>query len=490
MSLTQEPPRQPLDSSPPTDPADRRPGGRHIGWEPLVRRLHFYAGILIAPFLIVAVVSGGLYALAPGLEKVVYREQLHTDSTGQARPVADQIRAAMATRPDLALSAVRPAAAPGDTTRVLFDDESLGESERMAVFVDPVTARPVGELVSYGSAGALPLRTWISQLHRHLHLGEPGRVYSELAASWLWVIALAGLALWIARYRRMRRDRKARLISVDRSTEGRARTLNWHGAVGVWIVVGVLFLSATGLTWSRFAGDNIGELRQALSWTTPSVSTSLDDSATSAGAHSGHGDHTAGHDGAGGAAVADAVGQVDSVLAVADRIGVTDDVEVSVPTGPATAFTVAETRRPWQFSPNSVSIDGATGHVVDASWFADWPLAAQLTTWGIALHMGLLFGLVNQIALLLLAIGLLAVIVRGYQMWWQRRPRRAHRFLAVGRPPLRGAWRGVPVTTIAAVIVIVAAVGWFIPLLGISLAAFILVDGAVGYANQLRRKRS
>ncbi|GAA3726375.1 PepSY-associated TM helix domain-containing protein [Gordonia hankookensis] len=489
MSLTQEPPRQPLDSSPPTDPAARPPGGRHIGWEPLVRRLHFYAGILIAPFLIVAVVSGGLYALAPSLEKVVYREQLHTDSTGPARPVADQIRAAMAARPDLTLSAVRPAAAPGDTTRVLFDDPSLGESERMAVFVDPVTARPVGELVSYGSAAALPMRTWISQLHRHLHLGEPGRLYSELAASWLWVIALAGLALWIARYRRMRHGRAARLISVDRSTKGRARTLNWHGAVGVWIVVGVLFLSATGLTWSRLAGDHIGELRQALSWTTPSVSTSLDDSTMPAGGPSGHGDHAAGHAGAGNTGVADTVGQVDSVLAVADRIGVTDHVEVSVPTDTTTAFTVAETRQPWQFSPNSVSIDGANGHVVDVSWFADWPLAAQLSTWGIALHMGLLFGLANQIALLLLAIGLLAVIVRGYQMWWQRRPRRSERVLAVGRAPLRGAWRELPVPTIVAIIVIAVAVGWFIPLLGISLAAFILVDGAVGYVNQSRRNR-
>src|SRR3546814_5866764 len=80
---------------------------------------------------------------------------------------------------------VRPSPAAGETTRVLFTDPSLGESERLAVFVDPVLAQPVGELAVYGSSGSLPLRTWISQLHRHLHLGEPGRLYSELAASWM-----------------------------------------------------------------------------------------------------------------------------------------------------------------------------------------------------------------------------------------------------------------------------------------------------------------
>lgn len=42
----------------------------------------------------------------------------------------------------------------------------------------------------YGTSGILPLRTWLDYLHRNLLLGDVGRVYSELAASWLWVTAL------------------------------------------------------------------------------------------------------------------------------------------------------------------------------------------------------------------------------------------------------------------------------------------------------------
>lgn len=171
-----------------------RPGA---GLTALLRRLHFYAGILVAPFLIVAAVSGGLYALAPSIEQWAYRDLLHTESTGAHLPLTRQVTEAVEARPDLELSAVRPADGDGATTRVLFTDPALGPSERHAVFIDPVTGAVLGESVSYGSGAALPFRTWVSELHRHLHLGEAGRLYSELAASWLAVVALGGLILWI-----------------------------------------------------------------------------------------------------------------------------------------------------------------------------------------------------------------------------------------------------------------------------------------------------
>lgn len=77
---------------------------------PLVMRLHFYAGLFIAPFLIVAAVSGGLYAIAPTAEQWVYRDLVHTDSSGPTAPLTDQIRAAQRVEPDLDVAAVRPAA--------------------------------------------------------------------------------------------------------------------------------------------------------------------------------------------------------------------------------------------------------------------------------------------------------------------------------------------------------------------------------------------
>ncbi|WP_455901240.1 PepSY-associated TM helix domain-containing protein [Rhodococcus gordoniae] len=453
---------------------------------PLIMRLHFYAGVLIAPFLLIATISGGLYAIAPTLEQVLYRDLLHVDTSGPALPVADQVRAARQLRPDLTVSAVRPASEAGETTRVLFTDPSLGESERTAVFIDPVTASSTGESVVYGSSSALPVRTWISQLHRHLHLGEPGRLYSELAASWLWVVALGGMYLWVQRYRtqRIRNMESARLLTVDRNAQGRKRTLGRHGATGMWIVIGLIFLSATGLTWSKYAGENIGELRTTLSWTTPSTDAALGASAAAgSGGHDDHGGH--------GVASADprtldrTIDFLDAALILAAENEVGGRVEMSIPADEHTAVTVTETRQPWQFVTDAVAVDPATGAVTDVNRFADWPLAAKLTAWGIGLHMGILFGLLNQVVLLGLAIALATVIVYGYLMWWERRPARGSR--RIPRPPLRGAWRRVPPAAALAVVAATVVVGWFVPLLGLSLLAFLVVDVVVGL---LQRRRS
>lgn len=453
----------------------------------LIRRLHFYAGIFVAPFLVVAAVSGGLYAIAPTLEQFVYRDYLHVESTGPTAPISEQIAAAQAVRPDLTVAAVRPSAAEGRTTRVLFTDPRLGESERLSVFVDPVTARPVGELVVYGSSSALPLRTWISQLHRHLHLGDPGRLYSELAASWLWVIALGGAYLWVQRYRAARARSAAatpRLWTVKRAARGRNRALGMHGAIGLWITVGLVFLSATGLTWSKYAGENVTSLRTSLGWTTPAVTASL--SGADAGPSGGHDGHGGGHDGApAGADIADTnVARVDDVLEAAAGAGVTGEVEVSIPSAGDTAFVASQTRQPWRFSTDSVAVDGSTGTITDTSRFADWPLAAKLTTWGIALHMGILFGLLNQIALLVLAMALLTVIVVGYTMWWRRRPTRGTQ--RWGRPPARGTLRRLHPGGMAAIVTGSVLIGWFVPLLGLTLLGFVVVDMVVGVFQRRR----
>ncbi|WP_240670527.1 hypothetical protein [Actinoplanes solisilvae] len=92
--------------------------------------------------------------------------------------------------------------------------------------------------------------------------------------------------------------------------------------------------------------------------------------------------------------------------------------------------------------------------------------------------------------LALLAVGVLCVIVWGYRMWWQRRPTRVGRGALVGAPPVpRGAWQQLPPWTIVVGVPLVIALGWVIPLFGIPLAGFLLVDILVG-AWRSRRGRA
>lgn len=162
----------------------------------LITRLHFYIGLFIGPFIFVAAFTGVLYVVTPQIENALYKEVLTTQSKGTAQPLSAQIHTAKASlQNNLTLFAVRPAPHLGDTTRVMFLD-STSPSGARAVFVDPVTLAITGELAVYGTSGVLPFRMTLDFLHRQLLLGEFGRVYSELAASWLWLVALGGLYLW------------------------------------------------------------------------------------------------------------------------------------------------------------------------------------------------------------------------------------------------------------------------------------------------------
>ncbi|MEV4126252.1 PepSY domain-containing protein [Nocardia sp. NPDC049707] len=455
------------------------------GGYPLVLRLHFYAGIFVAPFILIAAVTGALYAISPTLESITSHDLLTVEANGEMRPLSEQVTAAVAVQPDLQPVAIAPAPGADDTTRVLFDDPSLGESERRAVFVNPYTAQPVGSDVVYGSSGALPMRTWIDRLHRDLHLGEPGRIYSELAASWLWVVALAGLMLWIRRVRgRRNRNSAAWLLAPDGSRQGRGRSMNWHGAVGVWIMPVILMMAATGMTWSTYAGENITELREQLSWTTPAVSTALPGATTpehSGGEHHGGSDHAPAP-----VDIPTRIAQLDGVYAAARANGITQGAEIAIPAKPGVAFAVKERRMSGTYTVDAVAVDGATGTVTDKLAYTDWPIMAKLSNWGIQFHMGLMFGLLNQLLLLVVMIGLIVVLVLGYLMWWQRRPTRGASRFAVGRAPRRGALRQTSLWLAVPMVAAALVVGWFVPLVGLSLLAFLVVDVIVGLVTRKR----
>ncbi|MFT2707607.1 PepSY-associated TM helix domain-containing protein [Clavibacter zhangzhiyongii] len=449
------------------------------GWFlPLLLRLHFLAGILVGPFILVAALSGAAYALSPSIERVVYAHELRAPATGAIVPLAAQVEAAEAVVGGSGtLVAVRPAPAPGDTTRVMFAGEGLRASESRAIFVDPADASIRGDLHVYGTSGALPLRSAISDVHRTLGLGDVGRIYSELAASWLGIVTLAGLGLWIARWRRSPRRRD--LVRPDPRATGYRRILSWHAATGVWLVAGALFLSATGITWSQSAGQNVTDLRAALSWQAPALPTAL---GAEAGTGGGAADPHAGHHASAVPATPAAVDPAtfDDVLRVAQGVNVdTGLVEIKPPATAGTAWTVSEIQRSFPTQVDQVAVDGSTLQVVGRTDFAEYPFPAKLARWGVDTHQGTMFGLPNQILLAVTALGIAAMVVFGYLMWWKRRPGVAR----PGSPAPAGALVRAPWWGIAAVVATGVVVGLFLPLVGIPLVGFVLLDALVTAAR-------
>ncbi|MEU7068897.1 PepSY domain-containing protein [Streptomyces narbonensis] len=458
---TEAPPSEATEATEATGTAGNTPrkAGTWSALRPLVLRLHFYAGVLVAPFLLVAAASGLLYALSFQAEKVIYAHELEVPVGDRTLPLSQQVNIARKVNPNGTVTAVWPGAEPDASTRVLMADPDVPEGTSLAVFVDPYTGEVRGQLPSFGSSGALPLRTWIDGLHADLHLGELGRNYSELAASWLWVIALGGLLLWLGRRRKNRRA----LFVPEGGPKSRRRTLSWHGSVGLWAVTGLVLLSATGLTWSRYAGENIGAVQDGLGGATPTLTATLGGAAGGGSEHEGHG---AGHQQTGTAPQGPDIG-VDKAVEAARAAGI-DSPRISVVLpADGKGYVVKETDTQFPLQLDSAAVNPADGTVLDRLAFADYPLLAKLTRIGIDAHTGVFLGLFNQLALAALALSLILLILWGYRMWWQRRP---------GRPVARGAWRKVPVTMLLPLAAVTALVGWFVPLLGLSLLLFLAVD--------------
>lgn len=441
-------------------------------WVAFITRLHFYIGLFIGPFIFVAAVTGTLYVLTPQIENSLYKKELFISSQGTPRSLAEQVLAAKQEVDDsYTLSAVRPAPAAHMTTRVMFAKPTLGESESRVIFVNPITLDITGDTIAYGTSGILPFRTTLDYLHRNLLLGDIGRNYSEIAASWLWLTTLGGIFLWFYY--------KHKNTAAISQKSAYLKERRWHGLLGLWIMIGLLFLSATGLTWSRWAGNNIGELRQQLGWVTPSVSTQLAPENTQHmmhmhGEHAGHGEHTEHHMQMTNTTEKYRYPETDfdDVYAVAKTAGIHAAMtEIVPPKAADRAWVVKEIDRSWPTQVDTVAINAHTMQVTQRADFKDYPLIAKLIRWGVDIHMGVFGGVINQIIMAVFGMALATMVALGYTMWWKKRPGPA-----ASSATLLQAWKALPVWGRFMIVVAAILLGSFLPMMGLTLIVFIGID--------------
>lgn len=408
-------------------------------WTALWQLLHRYAGLFIAPFIFVAAFTGMLYAITPALEQWLYQDQLTVPPTQQsAQPLSRQVEAAQQhLSPHANIVAVRPADTPTQSSRIIFNDPSRNLSNQ-AVFIDPYTLQIKGQLAVYGTSGVLPLRTTLDHLHRDLLLGETGRLYSELAASWLGLLALSGFYQWIKK-----RKILAKAVSPSGHLGRRLKRQQLHSWLGLIILPFLLFFSVTGLTWSNWAGDQISVIRQVLGWQTPVLQNKLQahgsshQFATSQPSNHEHGDghqslapeHTA-HQALSTQNLSDGSVQTlpvqptwqasnfDTALGLAREHGLTaSKLQIRPARDRQSTWIVEEIDHRWPIQVDSVSLDISRRTVVDQLQFEQYPLVAKLIRWGIDAHIGVLFGWVNQLVLALVSALLCLTIVVAYRAW-------------------------------------------------------------------------
>jgi uncharacterized iron-regulated membrane protein len=416
--------------------------------------VHFLAGILVAPFLAVLCLTGLIYVFSPQIHDSLYHSDLYVSRvSGPARPVSEQVQAALRAHPESTLKSIITAPAPNRTMRVVLS--TPGSATDRTVYVDPYTNYINGELSTVNNR--LPANTWLRALHSNLQLGQVGRVYAELAASWLPLLVIGGLLLWFARTRRKRRLREVLLPSTKGKT-GWTRLRGVHGSLGLWLAVGLLVASVTGLSMSHFAGGRGNQSVDPINLRAPTLAAAPVPAPANA----------------------QPIG-IDRALAIARSEGLRGELTVTPAGRGGTPYTAAESSEGLRIQRDSIAIDPYTARVTERLGWRDYSLLAKLSILGAEFHTGTLFGLANQILLTILAAATLILLAVGYRMWWIHNPYRS-RWTSLPRP----VWRQVSRPTLVITVLAVAAIGWVLPVFAVSLVLFVILDAVL---NKLIRKR-
>lgn len=412
----------------------------------LIRRLHFLGGLAVAPFLLIVCITGIANAFTPQIVDAVHGDQLSIiPQHSPQHPLFEQVNVARETYPHGELKSVIVPAGADSSTRVVFSMPDLPDidpssDEDLTVYIDPYTNRILGDGVTVKDRPSA--QVWLRHLHGNLHLGEPGRLYSEFATSCVPVLVVAGLFLVVAR----RRGSRVHAPTARPVRRWDMRTV--HVTLGAVLSVVLVGMAVTGMPQSSYVGDRIDSAVSTLGMTARELE--IDKVAPRAGGN---------------------IGSLDEVIIAARSTGLHGDLTVTIPSSPGSTFQIEEKPRGWPTASDAVTVDPYSSAVIEHIKWADQPALAKVITIGNSFHDGTLLGLPNQIVVVTTAVGATVLLILGYGMWWRRRPNSG------SLPSAPGAdYRHMRRTTILGLCIVVFLMVWFVPLLGLGLGLLMLID--------------
>ena len=441
-----------------------------------VWRWHFYAGLLVLPFLIWLAVTGGLFVFKDTIDDVFHRElRFASTSTQPLQPSSQLIAAALNAHPGSFVKYTGPAT-PGRTAEV-----GIATAQgRLLVYVDPKEGTVRGALPEGGSVA------WtIRKLHSLKYFGSIARGAIEIAAGWAILLVLTGLYLWWPR------GRTQGVVSVRGTPTQRVFWRDLHAVTGLFVGAALLFLAITGMPWSVFWGAKANELANGHNFgypagvrvQVPMSQARLSDHTTTAwslqqaqipqsgpapadqDAHAGHAGHAAAMPASPAPTPADGALGWDAAIAIFDRLGIAQGYTVQPPKGPTGVYSAS--LYPHDLDQQRViHIDQYSGLPLVDMRYQDYGPLGRWLEWGINVHLGQEFGVLNQVVLVMACLAIVLLCVSAGTMWWKRRPAKGW-----GVPPqpqdARSLW---------GVTALLAVGGVLFPLVGASFLVIALLD--------------
>ena len=216
-------------------------------------RWHFYAGLLVMPFILILSISGAIYLFKPQIERWEERAFRGLGTAG-AVSAQRQLGVAMAAHPGARFHAYRLPENPGDAAMI-----HLAPPARGAAMID-VFVSPQGRILGSFDPDSRIAPT-LAKFHGSLFLGKAGDWLVELAASWAIVMILSGLYLWWPESRGF-----AGVLWPRLNRGSRTAWRDIHAVTGFWVAGLALVLLLTGLPWAGVWGQAFRTVRAEFGW--------------------------------------------------------------------------------------------------------------------------------------------------------------------------------------------------------------------------------
>jgi uncharacterized iron-regulated membrane protein len=423
-------------------------------WQTLWR-WHFLSGVLAIPLALFLSITGAVYLVAPQIEHLWNPEAYSIQVSDSLLSWDTQKKLVQQKYPNFHTHKIYPPEilhkGEGRTsTLVEFIDK---ERIKYVVDINPYT----GKVYQHQEQNKTVLRR-LKKLHGELLLGNWGTKLVELTACWMILLVISGLYLWSKKpLFFIRKSSWKHLLIKTHKTEKRQAWKEVHLVVGFYTSFFLLLFLITGLPWTSVWGDGLKYVQGKTNQKAPAgrffnpyksdlnsafiLQNNTGDTPVPLGA--------------------------DAITSIGRQQGIVIPTAIEFPKSSTGSYALHhKTVNPTDY--RVIHLDQYTGKILSDVSFKDYPILARWISIGILIHQGEYFGRINFIWALSVVFFTCILCISAIFMWWQRRPQNGWKQF-LGIPPKSN--KPVPKSLYA----ILAFMGLFFPLVGLSLLVYSIV---------------
>ncbi|MBB3235563.1 PepSY-associated TM helix domain-containing protein [Phyllobacterium endophyticum] len=416
-----------------------------------VWRWHFFAGLLVIPFMLNLAVTGSLYLFKDEIGNTIFAYRNVVQPRGGTLAPSLLTGNAMAAVPGSKALRYQSPGVKTQSARVTVGTPA----GNVVVFVDPYSGAvldKVGEQEEFN---------WVvRKIHSLEYFGLAFNRIVEAVGGLALVLVITGIYLWWPR------KQTGGVISVRGTPDRRVFWRDLHAVTGAGAGALIFFLAISGMPWSGYWGDKLNttlatnglgypaqlwdnvplsklQTKQVLGisgWTVENASVPVSQAAGTP------------------------VG-LDQIVASANALGMAPGFEVSLPSCKGGVYTAAVFPGD-TMQQRTIHFDQYSGKPLIDIKFSDYGTGAKAVELGISLHQGQYWGLANQLAMLATCLAIILASVSAVIMWWKRRPSGR-----LGVPPMPQQQ-----SVFACLTLIILAFGIVFPLTGFAILAMLVLD--------------